>query len=176
MESGCFSMAGAETELMSTARPCLICAVIPAVLRWNPCAMLYHSSCPPQALKSDTVHYLSPNIGHWEALCLCLCRDEWIQLSWILSLVMTCMCIIPLVFFPFCLSSLGELPVATTGYFALSFLAIQVSVFRFKPGGIFLLFCWLGKKKLILVSVFLAIWRPKKTLKNHSVMKKQGIY
>lgn len=46
----------------------------------------------------------------------------------------------PPCFFPFCLSSVGELPVATTGYFALSFLAIQLSVFRFKPGGIFLLF------------------------------------
>lgn len=95
-------------------------------------------------------------------------------ISWILSLAMICICIIPLVFSLlsiFC----GGASSCTYRLFFSELLAIHLTVLRFDLDCIFLLFCWLGKKKLILVSVFLAIWRPKKIL-NYSEMKKQGIY
>lgn len=71
----------------------------------------------------------------------------------------------PYLFFSFLSVFCGGASSCSYRLFCSKLLATQLGGFRFKPRGIFLLFCWLGKKKLILVSVFLAIWRPKKTLK-----------
>lgn len=79
---------------------------------------------------------------------------------------MICICITPLnLFFPLLPIFCGGASSCNYSLFCPKLLAIQLSVFRSNPHGIFLLFCWLGKKKLILVSVLIAIWRPKKTLK-----------
>lgn len=128
--------------------------------------------CPPQGLYSNTVHYASPNAEHWKAVCLRLCRDERIQLSWILSLATFHLFHSPYLFFPFSLP-MGKLLIADNSYFALNF-GNLVKGFYVESWWYFLVILpcgchffveekktfWL-EKKLILVFMFLVIWSPK---------------